>query len=35
MRLQQLQCPGPLNGSIDAGALKLPAHAVIYAHIES
>jgi len=31
--LRQLACEGPANGCIEAGALKLPGHAVIYAEI--
>ena len=31
--LKPLVCPGPVNGSIEAGELMLPGHAVIYAQI--
>ena len=35
MRLRQLRCPGPTNGVIESGELKLPAYAAIYAEIET
>jgi len=34
MRLRQIHCPGPANGVIERGTLKLGAHAAIYAEIE-
>ncbi len=33
LRLQQLDCPGPRNGRIDAARMLLGAHAVIYARV--
>lgn len=33
LRLEQLDCPGPRNGRIEAANLVLPAHAVVYARV--
>ena len=35
IRLRQLQCPGPTNGRIERGELKLPANAAVFADVES
>jgi alpha-glucosidase len=35
MRLQQIACPGPLNGRVQGNMLELPGYAVIYAEIAS
>ena len=33
LRLEQIDCPGPRNGRIDAARMLLPAYAVIYARV--
>jgi len=35
LRLRQLACPGPVNGSVGERTLRLPAHAAIFATVES
>lgn len=33
--LRQIDCPGPRNGRVEVGDLKLPGHAVIYAEVRA
>ncbi|HEX7916954.1 alpha-glucosidase family protein [Rudaea sp.] len=35
LRLEQIACPGPSNGRIEAAHLVLPAHAVVYARVST
>ena len=35
LRLEQIDCPGPRNGRIEANNLVLPAHAVVYARVST
>ena len=35
LRLEQIDCPGPRNGRIEATHLVLPAHAVVYARVST